>query len=199
MNYLARKINGLDIVVRDLEAADIPAIVGYWHRSDPKVLESIGVDLTKIVSEEETASIFRRSLEKTCRPGDRVTLVITHDDRVVGYTNLNFVAKAEAYVHVHIIDPRYRCKGLVSVLFPHAARLFFDLFGVRTLKFQTSASNARINALLRRQGLSDPRSVYIEKPDGMAKAGSFFEYEIRAESLAGLASRVSRLAASEDG
>lgn len=178
MIYLKSELHGKEFMVRDIQESDIPAIVDYWHKSTPEFLTSIGVDTNKLVSEEETAGLFRRSLPENRQENDRFTLVACLGDQAVGYTNLNFVGDKQAYGHVHIIDPKYRNKGVAAFLFKQVVGLFFRHFNLNTLKFQTSASNHRINALLTRQGLVPNEKVYIEKPDGMARPGHFYIYDV---------------------
>lgn len=181
MIHLQVKLHVMELIVRDIQESDIQEIVDYWHKSEPKFLESINVDISKIVSEEETARIFRLCVPENRQEGDRITLVACHGDRVVGYTNLNFFGDKEAkeaYAHVHTIDPKYRSKGVAAFVFKQVVHLFFSHFGLRTLKLQTSASNTRINNLLRRQGLLPVNKIYMEKPDGMAKPGYFYVYDV---------------------
>ena len=59
MEYLRTDFQGMPLVIRDLDALDVPALVTYWHDSDPAYLHSIGVDLSKLTSREDTRQRFR--------------------------------------------------------------------------------------------------------------------------------------------
>lgn len=40
----------MNVTVRDLTTDDIPSILNYWYSSDPSFLESMGIDLSKLVA-----------------------------------------------------------------------------------------------------------------------------------------------------
>jgi RimJ/RimL family protein N-acetyltransferase len=178
MRYIKSYLHEQEVILRDIEEEDIPAIVEYWHQNDPEYFDSIGVDIKKIRSTSDTAALFRGSIGAKHVAGNRITLVVTVDRQVAGYTNINLKTNDEGYAHVHIIHPRYRNKGIAAYLYGDAIKLIFGQFGMRRLGFQTSVTNNRINALLAKQGIKPLEKIFIEKPDGMAKPGEFYIYEL---------------------
>jgi RimJ/RimL family protein N-acetyltransferase len=105
--------------LRDITAADVPAIVDYWILAPDEHLTSMGVDRQRIGTQED---IYRR-FANAIRTGDarqsNTALGITLDDRLVGYTLLNRYSDDVNYSHWHIIEPNLRAKGLSSALYPH--------------------------------------------------------------------------------
>lgn len=183
MEHIKSILHGQEVIVRDIEEHDLPSIVEYWHQDDPQFFDSIGVDVKKIRSPAETAALFRRSIDAKRVAGNRITLVVTVDRQVAGYSNINLNADDEGYAHVHIIHPRYRHKGIASHLFGDFIKVIFYQFGMRRLRFQTSVGNKRINALLAKQGVKPLETVFIANPDGMAKPGNFYLYELTREQI----------------
>jgi len=177
MEYVTRNFYGLKVTLRDLEEGDIETIVDYWHESDPAFLQSLGVDLNKLSSKEETRRRLWSSLAADQSPPSRAYFVVTAGDELLIYTNLNFASAEEACAHFHVLKPGLRSKGVSYFLFPEAIRVFFERFPIQKLVMQTSPHNEKINRLLRRFSLT-PQRAFLEKPDGMARAGEFNIYEI---------------------
>lgn len=186
MEYLRTRFQGMELVLRDLEEADIPALVEYWHDSDPGFLQAVGVDLSKITTREETRQRYLSMLPSP--PGEersRRLLVVADGERPLAYSNINIRSPQEAYAHAHILDPRLRNQGLASNLFLSLTRIYLHHFGVETLIFQTAPENEPVNRLLQRFGLT-PRRVHMPQPDGMSRPGDFNLYQLSREQLAHL-------------
>jgi RimJ/RimL family protein N-acetyltransferase len=179
MEYFKTPYSDTELTIRDIEEADVPAIVDYWYTSDPAYLRSIGVEVAKIAARPRE-EMERRFLSSIPRPGsetDHPTFVVASGDEVIAYTNLNIKSADEAYTHVHILKEELRSKGLASFLFLPMIRLFFSRFPIEKVVFQASPENEKVNGLIQRFGLM-PQKVYLSNPDGMARAGEFNVYEI---------------------
>src|ERR1700730_12810479 len=89
--------------LRDVTPADLQTIVNYWLLSPDEHLAQMGVDRQLLGSEE---NIHRRFLN-AIRTGDptqpTISLGITLDERLVGYTLLNRYSEDVNYSHWHII------------------------------------------------------------------------------------------------
>ncbi len=188
MEYVRSKFQEMEIVIRDLEESDVPALVEYWHASSPEYLRSIGVDLAKLTTREETQRRFLASLEAAGRRS-RVTLVVAAaGGEPLAYSNADLGADGAGTVHAHVLDPALRRVGFASAVFLSVLRVFCTHFGIEKLVFQTSPENEAINRLVQRFGFA-PRRVHLEQPDGMARPGLFNLYEVPREALLRAADR----------
>lgn len=174
--YKTHTVKGKVFTLNDIEEEDVPRIVDYWHQSDEKFLMSMGVDLTKLQSPDITAAKFIESVPANRSETSRITLTFKHDDKLVGYTNVNFNQDGIGFGHVHIIDPAYRQVGFVARFFEDAINVYKKEFGVRHLRFQTNKENRRINRYLEKLGYEIAETEYLSKPDGMAKAGWYHTF-----------------------
>ena len=177
MIYVNTTFHGHEVVIRDIEKADVETLVSYWHDTDPAYISSLGVDLTKLASRDLTRARFLSSLPGAPQPPERATFVVTGDGQLVAYTNLNFKSMDEVYVHVHTVVRSSLAKALVYAYFPDMIRIFFDCFPITQLTMQTSPENHNINRFLAKFGLAG-RRVYLATPDGMARPGDFNVYQI---------------------
>ena len=187
--YFETSLHGIPLVVRDIEPADVDSIINYWHNGDREYWESIGVDVRKIVSVEKTRATFMKSLPDRRTPSDRITIVAAIPSGIIAYTNVNLESDTVGYAHVHVIEPKFRSKGVAALLFTPTIRIFFQIFGLEKIYFQTSIENKRINSMLRRRGLNPIRELDVRDPDGMALPGKFYLYEIDEHILDNLASQ----------
>src|SRR5205807_2382149 len=105
------------------------------------------------------------------------TFIVASAGRILGYSNLLVKSEDESYAHAHILDKKLRNQGLASVLFIDMIKIFFTHCPIQKLTFQTSPENKRINALIQKFGLI-PKKTYLSEPDGMARPGEFYIYEI---------------------
>ena len=184
MEYHRANLEGKALVIRDIEQADIEALVDYWHSATPTYVRSIGALPEKIGPRSATAEIFVRSLMYQPGQPGRVTFVVQHGDELIGYTHLNIDEEFTAYAHAHVIHPGLRGRGLASLLF-RAMIAAFTTCGIERLYFQTSAENEHINNLLVKFGLT-AEQIQLDEPDGMARPGMFNLYRIDKSAMLSL-------------
>lgn len=188
--------NGI-AVLRDLTPADLPAIVDYWLLSPDEYLAFMGVDRQKLGSADD----IRKRFSDAIRTGDptqpTISLAITLDDRLVGYTL--FVRRFEDvnYAHWHIIVPDLRAKGLSTALYPHRIKAYFDIAPISRLIHQTRTRNLGVNRMLDKF-FPVAETKIIDQPDGVALPGEFHLRYVRREDIPGIFARAeeSRLASS---
>src|SRR2546423_1618411 len=91
--------------LRELNPDDVNAIVRFWYDSGNEFLDFLGVDRSRLGTEENTRQRFLRAVP-TGDPGQRtIAFAITLDGDMVGYTLLNRYSPEVNYSHWHIIRP----------------------------------------------------------------------------------------------
>jgi RimJ/RimL family protein N-acetyltransferase len=171
--YGQREHDGQQLVLRDLEPADIDALVAYWHDADPEYLDFLGVDRDKLGTADDTRRRFE-SLIRTGEPDqERIAFVSTLGGVVTSYTNFHLVGPDENYMHAHIIRPAARGKGLASSSFANLMGVVFREFPqIDQLLLVTQPHNEAINRMLTKVGLTFERRWY-DDPDGLPRPGWF--------------------------
>jgi hypothetical protein len=176
----------------DLAPADLPAIIDYWLLSPDEHLASMGVDRQRLGSEED----IRRRFLNAIRTGDpsqsTISLGITLDERLVGYTLLNRYSEEVNYSHWHIIVSNLRAKGLSTALYPYRIKAYFDLAPISQLIHQTRTRNVGINRMLDKF-IPVSETKYIDKPDGVAEPGEFHLRFVRREDIPKIFARAAEL------
>ena len=168
--------------LRDLTPADLTAIVDYWLLSPDEHFAFMGVNRQRLGSEED----IRRRFLNAIRTGDpsqsTISLGITLDERLVGYTLLNRYSEDVNYSHWHIIVSNLRAQGLSTALYPYRIKAYFDLTPISQLIHQTRTRNVGVNRMLDKF-IPVSETKYIDKPDGVAESGEFHLRFVRREDI----------------
>jgi hypothetical protein len=158
--------------LRDVTPADHQAIVNYWLLSPDEDLAFMGVDRQLLGSEENIHKRFLNAIRTGNPTQSTISIGITLDERLVGYTLLNRYSEDMNYSHWHIIVSNLRARGLSTALYPYRIKAYFDLAPISQLIHQTRTRNVGTNRMLDKF-IPVSETKYIDKPDGIAGPGSF--------------------------
>jgi len=186
-----RTLNGIT-GLRDLTAADVPAIVDYWLLCPEEHLAFMGVDRQLLGPDEAIRKRFLNAI-RTGDPGQStIAFGITSDDRLVGYTLLNRYTEEVNYSHWHIIDSNLRARGLSTALYPYRIKAYFDAAPISQLIHQTRTRNLAVNRMLDKF-IKVAETKFIDKPDGVASPGEFHLRFVRREDIPRFFARAAEL------
>jgi RimJ/RimL family protein N-acetyltransferase len=180
--------------LRDLSPADLPAIVDYWLLSPDEYLAFMGVDRQRLGSAEDIHSRFLKAIRTGDRNQRTISLGITLDEQLVGYTLLNRYSEYVNYSHWHIIVSSLRAKGLSTALYPNRIKTYFDVAPISQLIHQTRTRNVGVNRMLDKF-IPVSETKYIDKPDGVAAPGEFHLRFVKREDIPRIFARAEELVA----
>lgn len=170
-----------DLVLRDIAPDDLDALVDYWHGGGADV-DFLGIDLERLGPREQTRERFLTSIRSERGRQAAVAFTIQLEDRIVGYTNVNF-RERDGYVHVHFVDPAARNLGIASALIRSALKVFLAHLPIDRLVLEARTRNKRINHVVRKLGLKPTSTEYLDNPDGLAAPGEFNIYIVERSML----------------
>jgi hypothetical protein len=177
--------------LRDLDPNDVDTIVRFWYDSGDEFLDFIGIDRSRLGSEENTRQRFQRAIRTGNPDQQTIAFAITVAGEFAGYTLLNRYAPDINYSHWHITNPALRALGLSTALYPHRIKTYFDLAPMDRLIHQTRTRNAGVNRMLDKfVPISETR--YIEHPDGVALPGEFHLRYVYRKDVPGFFQKVAR-------
>ena len=180
--------------IRDLASADLPAIVDYWVLSPSEHLAYVGVDLQRLGSADDIRKRFSDSIRTGDPNQSTMSLAITLDDRLVGYTLFVRHSADVNYCHWHIIVPDLRAKGITTALYPQRMKTYFDIAPISRLIHQTRTRNLGVNRMLDKF-FPVAETKIIDHPDGVALPGEFHLRYVRREDIPGIFARAEELRA----
>jgi RimJ/RimL family protein N-acetyltransferase len=181
--------------LRDLAPADIPAIVDYWLLSPDEHLAYMAVDRQRLGSADEIRKRFSVSIRTGDPAQPTISLAVTLDEKLVGYTLFVRHSEDVNYAHWHIIVPDMRAKGITTALYPSRIKTYFDIAPISRLIHQTRTRNLGVNRMLDKF-YPVAETEIIDKPDGVALPGEFHLRYVRREDIPGIFVRAEELRAS---
>ena len=168
--------------LRDLDPAELSAIVDYWLLSPSEYLDFMGVNRQLLGSGEDIHTRFMNAIRTGDPSQSSIAFAITLDERLAGYTLLNRYAENENYSHWHVIVPALRRKGLSTALYPHRIKAYFDVAPISQLIHQTRTRNLGVNRMLDKF-IAVSETKWMDKPDGVACPGEFHIRFVRRENI----------------
>jgi hypothetical protein len=180
--------------LRDLTPADLPAIVDYWLSSTDEYFAFIGIDRQKLGGTDAIRKRFSDSIRTGDPAQPTMSLAITLDQQLVGYTLFVRHSEDENYSHWHIIVPNLRAKGLSTTLYPHRIKAYFDIAPISRLIHQTRTRNLGVNRMLDKF-FPVAETKVVDQPGGVALPGEFHIRYVRREDIPRIFARAEELCA----
>ncbi len=104
---------------------------------------------------EAWQSFFARDYERPLTERENYALLWELDGQVVGFSSLDHIGFGkEAFMHLHIVDPSRRHRGLGTNFVKLSASKYFEVFELRYLYCEPNALNAAPNRTLQRAGFT---------------------------------------------
>ena len=158
--------------LREMSSEDVGSIVRFWHESGDEFLDFLGIDRSRLRSEEDTRQRFLRAIPTGDPDQQNIAFAITVNGVFAGYTLLNRYTPEINYSHWHVTNPHLRASGLSTALYPYRIKTYFDWAPMDRLTHQTRTRNAGVNRMLDRY-LPVAETRFIDHPDGVALPGEF--------------------------
>lgn len=137
-------MNESDVHLRDLKLADISSIMDYWYRSPLAEIEAMGVDRSKMISEEEFRAYFVEKVESNIqKPESQMThLIVEVNGHPIGYHSLSpFVENEEGTFHSHFWDKNFIGIGVGTISYKKSCDIYFERFNLKKIIFKTPVKN----------------------------------------------------------
>src|SRR5579859_337286 len=141
------------VTVREMAVGELDLIIRYFHAATPEFLETLGVDPSRLPA----PAAWRERLEQQCGlPMDQrasVALIWLLDGEPCGFSTADKIVFGErANMHLHVLDPERRRRGVGVEAVGRSAALYFELLRLRTLFCEPNAFNVAPNRTLQRAG-----------------------------------------------
>ena len=121
-------------MVREMALEEVDLVIDYFHGSTPEHLEVLGVDPTRLPSRELWREHYAGEFEKAVHDRWALLVIWELDDVPVGFSTADKIAYGEqAYMHLHVTDPRQRRSGIGSACVRETADLYFKALSLQRL------------------------------------------------------------------
>jgi RimJ/RimL family protein N-acetyltransferase len=143
----------MDLTVREMRVEEVDLIIGYFHRSTPEYLETLGVDPTRLPSPEAWRDRYALQSKLPIDQRTALALIWLSDDRPVGFsTSDKIVYREQANMHLHMVDLENRRRGMGVECVRRSAEIYFERLKLRSLFSEPNAFNVAPNRTLQKAG-----------------------------------------------
>ncbi len=143
----------MTLTVREMTLAETEIIIDYFHGATPEHLEMLGVDPTRLPPPDAWRERFKRECALPVEKRNALLVIWLSDDSPVGFSTSDKIIYGEqAGMHLHVIDPERRNKGIGTECVRRSADLYFERSKLKRLFCEPNAFNVAPNRALQKAG-----------------------------------------------
>ncbi len=144
-----------NLSVREIQKQDIPLITQYWLDSSPDFMQSMGVDMKKMLSKEQWHQMLSEQLNQPYTEKKSYCIIWQVDGKAIGHSNVNqIVFGKQAYMHLHLWNNSVRKKGMGTSLVKMTLHYFFKNLELKKIYCEPYALNPAPNKTLEKIGFT---------------------------------------------
>ena len=139
--------------MREMRAEDVHLRIDYFHGASDEHLRTMGVDRALLPAPAEWHASFDEDVVRPLDQRRSFGLVWEADGRPAGFSAIDHIAFGqEAFMHLHVLDPHERRRGLGTAFVQLSVPVYFEVFGLHRLYCEPNALNVAPNRTLQRAG-----------------------------------------------
>ncbi len=139
--------------VREMKLDEVHRIIEYFYSATPEYLEMMGVDPSRLMSPGAWVARFQSEFALPFEERQLFPVIWLLDNDPVGYSSCDRITfGACANMHLHVIEPEQRRKGIGSECVRQSVEIYFRTFRLRQLFCQPHALNVPAHRTLQKAG-----------------------------------------------
>ncbi len=143
----------MSLEVRPMRPEETGFAIDYFHDATPEHLEMMGVDPTRMPPREVWRERLADQMRKPPRECSNFALLWLDDGKPVGFSTINAIKFGEqAFMHLHVVAPGQRAKGVGAECVRLGVPIYFKTFELKRLFCEPNAFNTAPNRTLQRAG-----------------------------------------------
>ena len=132
---------------------EIGVVIDYFHGSTAEHLDMLGVDPERLPEPDAWHRMFEREFDEPVETRPRLLVIWESDDGPVGFSSADTITIGDqARMHLHVLGPENRRRGVGTECVRQSVRLYFDTFRLQRLICEPNALNVAPNRTLQRVG-----------------------------------------------
>lgn len=141
------------MTVREMIKSDISLIINYWLNSDEAHLSGMGVDVSKLPTEEQFLTYLSAQLELPIDEKQSYCVIWEKDGIPVGHSNTRpTVFGQDASMHLHLWEKESRSRGLGYQFIKLTLPYYFNNLQLKYLYCEPYALNPAPNKTIEKAG-----------------------------------------------
>jgi RimJ/RimL family protein N-acetyltransferase len=145
--------SGQDLAVREMHLDEVDIRIDYFHESSDDHLRMLGVERAKLPARAAWRSIYQEDYSRSIEERQFYSLIWELDGAVVGFSSTDRIRYGlDAFMHLHVVQPDLRQKGLGSEYVRMSIDYYFRVLNLERLFCEPNAFNVAPNRALQRAG-----------------------------------------------
>ncbi len=134
---------------------EVGIVIDYFHGATPEFLDTLGVDPTRLPERGAWHERFAEEFAHPIESRPRLMVIWELDGRPIGFSSADKITiGVQANMHLHVVEPDRRGRGVGAACVRMTARHYFDALGVQRLFCEPNAFNVAPNRTLQRAGFT---------------------------------------------
>ena len=143
----------MTLVVREMMPSEADVIIEYFLRATPEYLEILGVDPSRLPAPQSWRERFERESARPIEQRGWIAVIWLLGDQPVGFSTSDKITFGEqANMHLHVIDPERRNRGIGAECVRRSADFYFERLKLKRLFCEPNAFNVAPNRALQKAG-----------------------------------------------
>ena len=143
----------MTLTVREMMGSEAEVIIDYFLRATPEYLEILGVDPSRLPPSQSWRERFERESARPTEQRGWIAVIWLLDDQPVGFSTSDKITFGEqANMHLHVIDPERRNRGIGAECVRRSADFYFERLKLKRLFCEPNAFNVAPNRALQKVG-----------------------------------------------
>ena len=136
-----------------MQLAEVGIRINYFHDAPDEHLRLLGVDRSLLPTRQAWRAFYEEDYARPIRERVNYALVWQRNGQVVGFSSTDRIDFGnEAFMHLHVLEPRLRSTGLGTQFVRLSAQIYFEVLELRRLFCEPNAFNVAPNRTLQRAG-----------------------------------------------
>jgi len=143
----------MQLAVREMAPDEANLVIDYFYKSTPEYLDAMGIDPSRLLGPEAWRAFLQS--EFALPPDKRQVFFVLWllDDKPVGFSGCNKITFGDsAFMHLHVIDPEQRQKGIGTECVRRSIAIYFERLRLKRLFCEPNAFNTGPHRTLQQCG-----------------------------------------------
>jgi len=143
----------MDVKAREMLLSEAGIIIDYFHDATPEHLETMGVDPSRLPRRDEWLQRQAKEFALPIEQRSSFATIWLDGERPVGFSTCNPVFYGDrANMHLHVIEPGNRQRGIGVQGVKQSAAIYFERLKLKHLFCEPNAFNVGPNRTLQKCG-----------------------------------------------
>lgn len=149
----SREVSAQGLSVREMLLEEVGIRISYFHGSSDEYLRILGVERFQLPAPDDWLRFYEEDYQRPIRERASYSLVWELEGKAVGFSTTDRIDFGnEAFMHLHVVEPTLRNRGLGTMFVSRSVRRYFEVLELQRLYCEPNALNVAPNRTLQRVG-----------------------------------------------